>query len=203
MRRGRPEDVASSIVVQNVNVSTQGDYANGVQADSGGVTTISGGSVGTSGANAYGLYATGVGSSIATSSGTTIATTGANANAVDVDSAAPKPMSGGTIATASRVSTSSRMEAVRRSRRRASTRPPPSATGRPCRPIRGPRYLVRRFYPHDRRLCPQRARDSRLVSHPHRHDDHRERQRNASAVGQRRRVIDHRHRAYNQFERND
>jgi hypothetical protein len=96
--------VASSISVQNANISTTGTTANGVQADSGGQVTINGGSVTTSGANAIGLYATGVGSSITTTNldgigPVTITTTGADSPGVKVDSGGLATLSGGSVTT--------------------------------------------------------------------------------------------------------
>ena len=46
--------------------SSAGSYAHGVQADTGGVVTLNGGSVSTAGNDAFGLFATGAGSSITT-----------------------------------------------------------------------------------------------------------------------------------------
>ncbi len=54
---GSSEDVASSIVIQNFNVSTQGNNANAVQADSGGFVSVTGGSAVTSGIDAFGMRA--------------------------------------------------------------------------------------------------------------------------------------------------
>lgn len=57
--------VASSITAQNVNVTTQGSNASGVQADTGGLVTLNGGTIATSGGGSLALYATGAGSQIA------------------------------------------------------------------------------------------------------------------------------------------
>ncbi|RBP06411.1 hypothetical protein DFR50_13131 [Roseiarcus fermentans] len=90
--------VASSITAQNVNVTTRGSNANGVQADNGGLVTLSGGTVTTTGAGSTGLYATGAGSQI-TADSAAVSTGGAQSIGVIADSGARIGLNGGTIAT--------------------------------------------------------------------------------------------------------
>jgi len=72
---GEGGTVASSITVQNLNITTQGNFANGVQADTGGVVTLNGGSVAVTGTDAFVAGSTSGGT--LNLSGTTITATGA------------------------------------------------------------------------------------------------------------------------------
>ncbi len=90
--------VASSIDAQNVNVTTQGSNASGVQADTGGLVTLNGGSVTTWGAGALGLYASGSGSKINVT-GVSVTTAGAGAAGVLTDNGATTSIGGGSVAT--------------------------------------------------------------------------------------------------------
>ncbi len=64
-----PASTGSTMYLNGVAIVTTGSDLRRNRCNSGGQTTISGGSVSTSGDNAAGLYATGAGSSIATSNG--------------------------------------------------------------------------------------------------------------------------------------
>ena len=90
--------VASSINAQNVNVTTQGSNASGVQADNGGLVTLNGGSVATSGAGALGIYALGSGSKINVT-GVSLTTAGVGAAGVRTDNGATTNMGGASVAT--------------------------------------------------------------------------------------------------------
>ena len=95
---------ASTIAATNVAISTSvnpgpGTNAVGVLASAGGMATLSGGSVMTSGDFAHGLYATGAGSSIMASNGTTISTSGAGANGVQADTGGHVTLGGGSVVT--------------------------------------------------------------------------------------------------------
>ena len=90
--------VASSIDAQNVDVTTQGSNASGVQADDGGLVTLNGGSVTTSGAGAFGLSAFGSGSNINVT-GVSVTTAGAGAAGVVTANGATTNFGGGSVAT--------------------------------------------------------------------------------------------------------
>jgi len=98
---GEGGTVASSITVQNLNITTQGNFANGVQADTGGVVTLNGGSVAVTGTGSLGLFATGTGSQI-NATDVTVSTAGSGlstANAIDADSGAVVTVTGGSAST--------------------------------------------------------------------------------------------------------
>ena len=108
---GKPvgnETVFSNLSATNVNVSTQGSNANGVQADSGAKVTLNGGLVSTTGAGSIGLYATGFGTVINATGAETITTaggvssaTGLGAYGVDADGAGSRVQLGAATVTTS------------------------------------------------------------------------------------------------------
>ena len=82
-----------------LKIATSGITAEGVVVSSGGVATLNGGSVSTSGDYANGLHATGVGSSITTLSGTTVSTAGLNPYGMQADTCGQVILNGGSVAT--------------------------------------------------------------------------------------------------------
>lgn len=88
----------SSIASTNSTVHTQGDAANGVYAHDGGAVSLDGDAVTTDGNHAYGLYATGAGSTIS-AGGASVATNGLYGYGVRAENGGVVNLDGGSVTT--------------------------------------------------------------------------------------------------------